>query len=139
MKKDAYFQRGSFLEYFLIICGLALLIFLVIHPEPNIYLESLGFLGKALLSLHEHHYQKLYYLMIWAIAVHIVETIYCVKLVVGLGMTPPTILKWTFQTIILGGFSLRRLINHRNTKNNKNCWTKIFWNPHNYVFKYNYM
>ena len=112
-KNDIYFQRNSVLEYIIIIGGFAMLIFLVEHPEPKIYLGSLGIPGEALLYLHENYHNVLYYIMILAIIIHIVETLVCIKVACELDMTLFTILKWTFQTILLGGFSLLKIIRYK--------------------------
>lgn len=114
MKKDKHFQTGYFFEYLLIIFGIAILIFLVLHPKPKLYLASLGSFGEVLLVLHQNHYQRLYNVLVGLALIHIVEMLYCIKLAVGLNMTGSTILKWTVQTSVLGVPSLWRLINYKN-------------------------
>ena len=118
-KKDSYFKRNSVLDYLLIIGGFAMLIFLVEHPEPKLYLGSLGFPGEALLYLNENYHNVLHYIMILASIIHIVETLYCIKITFELNMTLFTISKWTFQTFLLGGFSLVKIIRYKRSKSDK--------------------
>ena len=113
MTKDTYFEKCSLLEYLMIISGFAILIFLVVHPEPHFYLGSLGVPGEALFYLHENYYRELYYIMIIASAIHVLETLYCIKVAIGLNMKGYTIAKWTFQTFLLGGFSLIKIGNYK--------------------------
>ena len=116
MKKDTHFQKCSLLEYLVIISGFAMLIFLVFHPEPRHYLESLGVPGEALLNLHENHHKTLYNVLFVTFVIHIMETLYCIKVAIGLNMTGYTVVKWAFQTFILGLLSLLRIGSHKKSK-----------------------
>eukprot|EP00111_Clytia_hemisphaerica_P003144 TCONS_00008938-protein len=119
MKTDKYFDRGPIYEYVLIIIGFSMLAFLVYHPEPEIYLGQLGFVGKLLLNLHLNYHKQLYNTLFISITIHILETLLIIKMAYSLNMTKSTVFKWAFQTWFLGVLSLMRLRRYRKEKLSK--------------------
>lgn len=110
MKKNFNFERCSILEYLVIVTGFAMLIFLAVHPEPRLYLGKLGIPGEALLILHENYYKMIYNGLLVTFVIHVLETLYCIKVCVGLNMTSLTTAKWAIQTFVMGVLSLFKII-----------------------------
>lgn len=109
MEKNTNFERCSMLEYLVILTGFVMLIFLVVHPEPRLHLGTLGIPGEALLILHKNYYKTIYNGLLVTFVIHVLETLYCIKVCFGLNMTTSTIAKWAIQTFIMGVLSLFKI------------------------------
>ncbi|XP_078721328.1 transmembrane protein 254 isoform X2 [Lampetra fluviatilis] len=103
-----YFRRTGLGAVTAICLGLGLYTTVVLAPKSIPY-ESLGFFGSFLQYLTVNHYSKLYfgYYLTWII--HGVEALYTYKLAGDKGLTAPTRLKWSLQTLLFGIFSLKYL------------------------------
>ncbi|XP_078459614.1 transmembrane protein 254 [Lampetra planeri] len=103
-----YFRRTGLGAVTAICLGLGLYTTVVLAPKSIPY-ESLGFFGSFLQYLTVNHYSKLYfgYYLTWII--HGVEALYTYKLASDKGLTAPTRLKWSLQTLLFGIFSLKYL------------------------------
>ena len=100
--KTSKFYRCSTLLYLIYILILGPLFLIAFHPKPSTYLKNFGKVGNLLLKGNQN-YLLLFQLVAYGTLIgHVLETLYVVKLSLGLGLPIVAILKWTLQTFILG-------------------------------------
>jgi len=105
-----HFARCSLLQHMIVAILFLPLVFLCLHPTPNIYLEGLGRLGQWYLLLHKNYLKHVQNALIGTAIIHSFECLYLVKLAMELELYGLAIFKWVVQTLFLGIFSLSKFI-----------------------------
>jgi len=112
-----FFYRSSVLHYICIISGFVMFTLVCFNTNDKLFMKFGGGVGGRLMYLRATYLFEMRVCFMLAVGLHIIETLYAVKLAIELYLTPICVIKWTIQTFILGYSSLRHLIDYKDTLN----------------------